>query len=281
VDCSRDSDPVLTPGVALQADGLHVHVLRNADVPTSLEIRMGATRQNVIRVEFERVGDAEFWDVLRAPPGEATVACLMGIGDEAATMATAEMRVLDPHGVFRDDSLDCEGRPVNMGDIYSFFEGENPVLQGIARAVPGIQPTDTVHLAGFPHEERAIVVRDGRTVATMQVATYHGETFVVFLAACEWVDIGRSAEPTRGVLATPFQVNGFAACDPYETTCDQVYVSAEWLNVRAEVGVERRQLISEPWMLCMNKQPEGCPEDPRTVVLNVQMSPTDAAKVRR
>jgi hypothetical protein len=277
VDCTRDSDSVLTPDVALQADGLHVRVLRDVDVPTSIEIRMGATRQNVIRVEFEPGGEARYSDVVRSPAGEATVACLTGIGDEAETAATAEMRILDPHGVWRDDSLDCEGRPVNI-DTYSFFAGDNPVTEGIARAVPGVLPTDTVQLAGYAHEEQAVVVRGGRAVANMALSTYHGETFIVSLAACDGVDIGRPGEPTRGVLATPFQVKGFAACDPYETTCEQVYVSAEWLNLRAEVGVERRQLIPEPWMLCTDKQPEGCPEDPRTVVLNVQMSPTDAAR---
>jgi hypothetical protein len=278
VNCTRNSDPLLTPEVQLQADGLHVHVLRDTDPPGSVEIRMGATRQNVIRVEFGRDGDAEYSDVLRAPSGEATVACLTGVGDDAETTATAEMRILDPLGVWRDDSLDCDGRPVDMADSYSFFADQNPVEEGVARAVPGVLSTDTVQLAGFPHEERAVVIRNGRIVATMDLSTYHGRTFIVFLATCDGVGIGQQGEPTRGSLATPFQVAGFGTCDQYETTCEQVYVSAEWLNPRADVGITRSQLIREPWMECTDDQPGGCPEDPRTVVVNVQMSTADASR---
>jgi hypothetical protein len=148
LDCAG-SDPVVTPEVALQADGLHVRVLREPDTPTSVEIRMGDTRRNVVRMEFEPGGDAGHVEVLRTRAGEATVVCLQGDGDEARTTATAAMTIVDPHDVWRADSLDCGGRPVPMVDHYSFFAASNPITQGVARAVPGILPTDVVQAGGI------------------------------------------------------------------------------------------------------------------------------------
>jgi hypothetical protein len=121
-----------------------------------------------------------------------------------------------------------------------------------------------------------VVVRDDRIVATMDLSTFDGRTFVVFLAVCDGVTIGQPGQPTIATPATPFEVKGFGRCDPYQVTCEQVYVSAEWLNHRAVVGITRQQLIPLPWMDCNDEDREGCPEDPRLVVVDLQLAPDDA-----
>jgi hypothetical protein len=87
----------------------------------------------------------------------------------------------------------------------------------------------------------------------------------------------RLREAHSGRLGQSVLAPGLAGCDPYAAVCVPVYVSAaRYAEVRGEDPAEFA-FPEAPWNLCTEEQPDGCPSDPKEVILPVVLQPADAA----
>lgn len=280
VVCTGEGADVLTPAVQVQADGLHVHVTGDGVPARTVEIR--PERGGLITLEFEEQAELDSMAVLLAPTGSASVRCFDASAEKADTGDAALLEIVDRDGLWRTDALSCPpGDKIVDAGGYWFFTDSNAVASGISRAVPGVLATDAVGYGGYPvlgATPRWRVVRDGQVVASMDLSTYDDRTFVMSLFACGSSGIGKAGAPTAGTLATPFHLPGSRVCDPYANACGSVFVSAA--RYAEMIGIPARDLtyVPEPWMACMDSQPEGCRTDPSDVTLEVLLDPIDATR---
>jgi hypothetical protein len=130
------------------------------------------------------------------PPGDLLVACFQS-GDEYPYAVTdfAEVKVVDPDGLWTPPELDCDGEE----DAGRFVDGKAvgyapKDVQGMIRAqVPGIDTDDEIVNPGYPqtewHSEFRLVVRAGKAVASVSVAR-QDNNWQVDVRRCPGIEIG-------------------------------------------------------------------------------------------
>lgn len=171
--CGADgSTEVRTPQVAVQPDGLHVHVLSRLDEPAQL---VGLGRD---------VDPGETDYVTPVPPGRVGAACYpYSQHDTLQDPPTTPMEILDPEGLYVDGEIQCSGQMSSM--ISDFME---PPLEGVRvpielarETIRGLDDDDQVFHVGYPEEPDAHVAvrRDGQVVATFSFVTFDGEEWVI------------------------------------------------------------------------------------------------------
>lgn len=167
VRCDSNSIKVLTPIVAVQADGVHVDA--SVSELADPEVWLTSTGDENLSVLSGSSGvDDEF--VRELPPGDATVHCESGpTQQDGPERLSATFSLIDPHGVFTSYETDCTDAtylgPTGMGaDAPEPVEGQH-ALDIVRAFVTGLQPQDEFEMAGFPKGEPIVrVVRDGQAV---------------------------------------------------------------------------------------------------------------------
>lgn len=171
----QDGTRIGTPVVQVQSEGVHLRV----------DNRTGAERYI-----YKQEGDSAL-NQHQAPPGVSEVVSLEAPGTWRLTCSPppiypsedspwAELEVLDPHGLWVSDLLDCENiegtHPDYFEDLPAGYTGD--LLELAKRDVPremlDPQPGGVVEPAGYPdaHLRKFRAVRDGEIVA---VARYFGD----------------------------------------------------------------------------------------------------------
>jgi hypothetical protein len=173
VVCEADgSTAVLTPRVAVQPDGVHLHVVNHLDETASMngfgfDVDAGETTYVAVR-----------------PPGVVNEACwpfsLHGTDEEPQS---TPMEVIDPEGLFVRGELQCSGTASNMiGDFAEApIEGGRVPLEKARQAFHGIVEDDEIFHVGYPEQADPSVAvrRDGQIVATYQFVTFDGDAWIV------------------------------------------------------------------------------------------------------
>lgn len=267
---------VRTPVVSVQPDGLHVRIDGSGDaIGLTVDIDGGKMATGF------PPGEAYPVDlVLPIPVGEGRIVC--GYRQTADGPASKPIELVDPAGIWHDPHLDCS-LPDDVDDPprFMFWTGPNPFPDVLERVVPGFRRGDDVAYAGYPRGAFGrswLIRREGDTVGHLDVSTYDDRSFVTPWA-CEDSRIGASGSGTAGRQATPFEVEGFARCDPYRSVCSDVFVTAAWYADARGEPPDRYAYRQEPSSACLPDQPEGgCRPDPEDVVLVMMMSHEDAAR---
>lgn len=154
------STVLLTPRVAVQADGLHVSVRNLTGEPASV---------GGLAVD---AGEGTSGHVSRTAPGKVDVACWPYSQHEERRPQHLPMTVADPHGYWVSPKLECPGRTASSSilDYFGEAEGEKGDPVDIARrSLTGLEPEDVVRRAGYPEaaSPTVAVVREGRTLVTL------------------------------------------------------------------------------------------------------------------
>ena len=273
IRCTTTGTKVDTPVVRVQPDGLHVHVDGSGNA-TGLTVDIGGYR---IAQGPEPARSYPVDLVLPVSVGEGRIVC--GYRQTADGPASKPIEVVDPSGLWHDPALDC-GVPDDVDDPprFSFWTVPNRFPDVLERVVPGIRRGDDLVYAGYPRGEFGrswLIRRGGDTVSSLEVSTHDDRSFVT-LWACDGSGIGASSSGTAGRQATPFEVDGFARCDPYRSACSDVFVTAAWYADARGEPLTRYAYREEPSAACLPDQPQGCRPDPEDVVLVMLMSPDDA-----
>ncbi|MGH2788787.1 MAG: hypothetical protein ACRDJV_12940 [Actinomycetota bacterium] len=130
------------------------------------------------------------------PPGALLVACFQS-GDEYPYAITdfAEVRVVDPDGLWTPPNLDCDREEEAGRFVDGKAVGYAPKdVEGMIRAqVPGIEADDEIVNPGYPqtewHSEFRLVVRAGKAVASVSVAR-QDNNWQVDVRRCPGIEIG-------------------------------------------------------------------------------------------
>jgi hypothetical protein len=275
VTCLGKTD-VLTPVVRAHPDGVDLLVETDDD---GAKLAIATAGGGTLGVEFARGAQSPHAVHFRLAPGEVHVQC----GSSAEVRNGVALEVVDPEGYWHEERLACARDLEERGWFPAYHPIVNPFPEAIARAVPGILPSDEISYAGYPSTRglggspRIRVVRDGEVVASFDLVTYGQRRFVLSLYSCDDSRIGVPGEPTTGQLATPFELPGTNRCDPYVARCSTVYVTAaSYAEARGEPA-HRYTPAPMPWAACLGDQPEGCPTDPASTTLQVLLEPNDAA----
>jgi hypothetical protein len=259
-----------SPSVQLRSDGLHFVVNGDQD-------QTGFTIENAsgFRVTIEMPPGTQYPEagVTAVPPGTATVRC--GGSKDPDPVG---LEITDPGGLFHDGWLSCRQDEASFEEFgpFTFFSESNPLPEALGRAVPGILVSDEISYAGFPEGEFASggyrVVRDGQVLGSIEVAPYGPRSFVTGWA-CKDSLIGSLNRPSLGLLGTPFELTDSSSCDPYMKACEPIYfTAASYAALRGE-STDAYAYPDEPWNLCSDDQPSGCPSDPEKIVLPILLSP--------
>jgi hypothetical protein len=184
VVCEADgSTTVRTPQVAVQPDGIHVHVISRLDEPASL---------NGWGFDVDPGGSTR---TAGGEPGVRETACwpftLHGTGEEPPTQG---IEVLDPEGIYVNGEIECTGTASDMiADFAELPLEAGPVPLEVARAkITGLRPDDEVVHTGYPEQDEAGVAvrRDGAVVASFSFVTFDREEWSVAGATiCESSEI--------------------------------------------------------------------------------------------
>ena len=162
VECTATGTTVASDTVAVQPDGVHVHVRSVAD-DRSFQID-GVGGESAPAPE----GDL-LWTM---PPGDIRIWC--GPTDPTESDWVA-IRVVDPVGIYVSTQLVCPSVTSGVLDYGLGAQGQrgDPVV--IAReALRGLRPGDTVEPAGYPvTSERSVRIMRGGEIAA--VGTYRGD----------------------------------------------------------------------------------------------------------
>jgi hypothetical protein len=173
VRCDSNSIKVVTPIVAVQADGVHVDA--SVSELADPEVWLTSTGDENLSVLSGSSGvDDEF--VRELPPGDATVHCESGpTQQDGPERLSATFSLIDPHGVFTSYETDCTDAtylgPTGLGkDAPEPAEGQN-AIDIVTTLVTGLQPQDEFGMAGYPKGEPIVrVVREGQTVGMFWIA---------------------------------------------------------------------------------------------------------------
>lgn len=272
--CRGGTTVVETPIVRAQRDG--IHLLVESDVQgLAFSVNDGGWELGWGPAQ----GDSmyPFQTTQWLPPGVAEVQC----GTMKATDGDT-FEVIDPDELWHDVNLAC----IESGDFdergsFPFYVDVNPMPEAIARAIPGVRPTDVIDYYGYPQppweqaSESYRIVRDGNVVGSTEISSYGDRTFAS-VYSCDDSGIGITGEPMARQLATPFALPDLPRCDPYMADCSIVYLTAtRYAAMRAE-DPERYAVPEAPWAACLDTQPEGCPRDPDDIVLQILLAPRDA-----
>lgn len=172
--CEADgSTTVQTPQVAVQPDGIHVHVVSDLEEPAEL---IGLRRDvDAGRTIF----------VSTSAPGSLEIGCnpfsQHGPGGDEPTLVP--MEVFDPEGLFVGGEVACSGTASSM--IADFFEqplDAGSVPLGVAReSIRGLRPSDDVLHLGYPDQDgrQVAVRREGEIVATFDFVTFDGDEWQI------------------------------------------------------------------------------------------------------
>lgn len=159
--CDADGTTVvLTPEVAVQEDGVHVHVENRLDEPAS-----------VGGLAFDASpGTSDI--TLATPPGGVDVACWPFSEHGGKQPPQTPMRIVDARRLYTSPELECSAG-TSWGSVLDYIAGTDgtqtdPVT--LARDIlRGLRPGDELEPAGYPAAPIGVrVVREGRTVAIVK-----------------------------------------------------------------------------------------------------------------
>jgi hypothetical protein len=173
--CGVDgSASVSATAVQARPDGVHFRVVNEYDEPVSvggMDADRGTTR----------------WTVVEAP-GPFKLSCWPfsqhGSGNEPAGPA---VQVVDPSGLWVPSKLECPGGSMmGSADDSGATSGKPPPLEAAREAIQGLQPTDTIELAGYPEQENApvVVIRDDKVIASYGFEESGGQWSVAGGSVC-------------------------------------------------------------------------------------------------
>ena len=301
ITCGASHDEVQTSTVRAQPDGVHFLVDNEVNARGILGTMPGAEQDRTWLSEVSDGDDRRRSFVLsNLPPGRILIACT-GPGDTLPSQGFGAreplpVEIVDVDGVWVPGELSCR----RSDQLEAFVQAGDPQLNPVAerpqdvllRALPGALAGDEAGPAGYigagfasdSGSYRYRVVRDGSIVALVgdPMPAPH-DLQLLRVLACASSKIGLEGEPTAGLLATPYEVPGYARCDPYSADCTGVWVSlGSYASLRGEDpsdygwstdptgGVE---LCSEP-----APHPQGCQPDPDRIPYTLVMTPSDAER---
>lgn len=163
---------LLQPSIAIQLDGLHVHIDVRIDEPVLVD--------GLWLDEHVRPGESDL--VTINPPGPLALACVPVSQLESSSFEPqrTELEVLDPDGIYVSEELECLPGDETAGWTTDFDEHgpdiEPPITPEQAESVlRRLEPGDQVTYAGYPERpgKHIAVTRDGRTIAVMLF--FHGQ----------------------------------------------------------------------------------------------------------
>jgi hypothetical protein len=281
VRCDQDQTTVLTPLVAVQADGLHIQV-ENDGRSTSIDVFAGDGG-----VYGHELGD-DTDVVLEAPVAQAMIACDREEPGEDSTSGDELARavpitLVDPDGLWTSDLLVCGDRKFPDRPEFRAWADGNPVDTDlgavIRRTIGGVLPSDVLERAGYEQSAYPTwrVVRDGQVVALIPVRKVTETVAFGPLQVC--ADSGIGDGPAAGMRGTPFEIPDFPRCDPYAAECALVYVSADRYEELGGRHVARPELVQVDGTLCVEDglYPRGCENHAvATEWFALRLSSTDA-----
>lgn len=268
--CRAGTTMVETPVVHAQIDG--VHLLVESDVQ-GLQFSLNDNGWKLGWKDSVYPFPTTQW----LPPGVVEAQC----GTSTGVTDGVAFEVIDPEGLWHEGLACFESGDFDQRASSWFYADVNPMLEAIARAIPGVRASDVIDYYGYPQppEEQAStsyrMVRDGRVVGSTEIVGYDDRRFAS-VYSCNDSGIGVQGEPTAGQLATPFELPGLPRCDPYTTSCTSVYLTAaRYADIRGQ-DPDRYAVPDAPWAACQDTQPEGCRPNPDDVVLRVLLAPPEA-----
>ena len=158
--CEADgTTSVLTPEVAVQEDGVHVHIENRLDEPASVGGLAFDASPGISDV------------TLSTPPGGVDVACWPFSEHGRKYPSRAPMKILDDRRLYTSPELECSGG-TSWGSVFDFIRGTegtqaDPVT--LARdSLRGLRPGDELEPVGYPASPIGVrVVRDDRMIAVV------------------------------------------------------------------------------------------------------------------
>jgi hypothetical protein len=216
--------------------------------------------------------------VIAIPPGDVSVECGKSERDKPSQDA-ASLQLVDPAGLYLGSTLGCGADIVEWSPDSPpfFYTDSNPFDQAVRSTIPGLQPSDSVTLAGYPQDpngQQPIIVRDGEVIGLFETPSYDQRTFVMNGLFCASSGLGEPGGAT-GTTSTPFRLPTYGPCDPYSASCESVFLSAARYTEFTDREIDL--LPAEPWAVCDKDSPGGCVPDPKDMIVRVVMSPEDAA----
>ncbi len=147
----------ISSAVRPQADGVHVLVRNTSGMDLSFQWDLGGDNAPIGAHEL----------VLELPPGTEKVRCQDPAEDAGLPGGYADLRIVDPDGVYVPMELACGEVTSWYADFAPGATGDPDPVQSAKDHVKGLEPTDVVEAAGYPGSEvrHVRVVRDGEVVA--------------------------------------------------------------------------------------------------------------------
>lgn len=176
VVCENSGPRLLTPVVRPQPDGVHFVVENRTDEDLYFLVLLGLQEQDVAPGETVEVAGS-------VAPGPAEAGCYSPEEAKPAPDDLVSLEVVDPHGLWTSPELECQGSmawSLTIDYIPGAGEPGTPE-QVVEKRVKGLRPGDEIRRARYPQEDRPVVavVRDGRTVATIQLSPGVGGGWLV------------------------------------------------------------------------------------------------------
>jgi len=189
VACDGKTTQVLTPEVAAQSDGVHIHVTNTSPQDLSLEFRdFGG--------DNAPVGNSEV--VWPFPPGTVELRCMDPYLDNGVPAGYVTLGVVDQNGIYHPLALECVGGAV--GGFPSYAEGargwEGDPVDIVREHGIGLLPSDDVSYAGYPKQQQpqVRVVREGAVVGVFEFFDDgHGGWLMSSYQACGDAGVGLAA----------------------------------------------------------------------------------------
>ena len=167
--------PLVTPAVQPAEDGVHLTLVGARARRVVAQLLRGSEEWN-IPLAAGRIRRLVLSDL---PPGEYRVSCLPADPD-----AHAELRVVDPDGLWHAPELDCPGA-VQVMEFDGTATGLADPTEAV-RAFPGVKGSDVVEYAGYPLASDGFrVIRAGEVVALVHLErAQRGGWFVSSVESC-------------------------------------------------------------------------------------------------
>jgi hypothetical protein len=143
-----------------QPDGVHVLVTNTSGMDLSFQWDLGGDNAPIGAHEL----------VLELPPGTAKIRCQDPSEDAGVPGGYADLRIVDPDGVYVPMELACGEVTSWSADFAPGATGDPDPVQSARDHVKGLEPGDVVEAAGYPDSEirHVRVVRDGEVVAVLE-----------------------------------------------------------------------------------------------------------------